>query len=732
MPDEEALLHRPRGRQRRWTLRYRPGNPEADAQIGRLAAEADLPEVLARLLYVRGCRTAEEAGRFFRMESSQLYDPFLLTDMQKAVERLDRALREGEKIAVYGDYDVDGVTSVSLLCLYLTGLGADVSYYIPSRSGEGYGLSTAALDRLHAGGARLIVTVDTGVSAVREAAYAAGLGMDLIVTDHHECLSELPDACAVINPHRPGDRYPYRTLAGVGVAFKLVCAYEMLRCRRAGTPEADGVRDVCRRYADLVTLGTIADVMPVTDENRLIIALGLRRMGEDCRLGLYELAAAAAGPGRPVPHFSSTHIGYVLAPRINAAGRVSHASLAVELLLTDSRARARELAARLCALNAARQAEETRIMQEVCRRVELLPAGEREGVLVLDDDSWHPGIIGIVASRVTERYGLPSILISYGRDGEENAPASPEDVGRGSGRSVPGLNLAEALADCRDLLVRFGGHELAAGPSIRRGEVGEFRRRIQAYAAARMTEEMRAVTLEADCELEAGRLTLELAQALERLEPFGVSNPVPCFVLRDALLTRVSPMGGGRHMRLTLEKDGRTLTAVWFGHSPDCLPFAAGDGVDLLFQLGVNEYQGRVSLQLVVQDAMPAAAVRARCEREVRRYEELCAGAAYPASEDVLPARADMAAVYTFVRREAQAGHGSFSAARLMEAVRTADGGALGYSKLRFVLRILRELRVCGVSEPEPDVFRFEIDPAVRTDLETSDILHRLRSQQIR
>lgn len=722
-----------RVRSRRWLTRYRPGDAGADAQIRRIAEEVGVSEILARLLYVRGYRTPEEAVRFFRMEASFLHDPFLLSDMRQAVERLEQAVERREKIAIYGDYDVDGVTSVSLLWLYLNELGADVSYYIPSRSAEGYGLSLTAVDRLHAGGVKLIVTVDTGVTAVSEVQYAAGLGMDMIITDHHECLEVLPAACAVINPHRPGERYPFTELAGVGVVFKLVCAFEMTQCRRMGRSELDGVREVCRSYADLVALGTIADVMPVTDENRLMISLGLRRMETDCRLGLRELACAASGKGRTLPKITSTYIGYVLAPRMNAAGRVSRASIAVELLLAGTKARAEELAAQLCALNSERQAEENRISQEAYRKIDQMPASERGYVLVLDDDSWHQGVIGIVSSRITERYGLPSILISYGRGEQEaNGAPSPDDVGKGSGRSIRGLNLVEALSACGGLLVRFGGHELAAGLSIRRGDVEDFRRQINAYAAERLTDGMLSVCMEADCEVEVRDLTLSLAEELGRLEPFGVSNPVPCFLLRDTTLLRVVPMGGGKHIRMTLEKDGRAVTAVWFGQNPDCLPFEAGDTVDLLFQLGINEFQGRVSLQLIVQDAMPSRATRERYEQQQRRYEALCAGAEYDSAEKVLPCREDVASVYTFLRREFRSGHSRFSLCRLLDVIRTGAGEPMSYSKLRFILRILQELGICGVSEPEPEIFQFDIFPTTKTNLEKSLILHRLRSRQIK
>lgn len=718
---------------KRWSTRYVSGNPEADACVAQISRDAGVSELLSKLLYVRGYRSAQEAARFLRMETVLLHDPFLLTDMQLAVERVEQAIERREKIAIYGDYDVDGVTSVSLLYLYLSGLGADIGYYIPCRSTEGYGMSVSAMDRLHGQGVSLIVTVDTGITATVETAYAASLGMDVVITDHHECRDELPRACAVVNPHRPGDRYPFRDLAGVGVVFKLVCALEMAHCRRNGIPETDGIRRVCMSYADLVAIGTVADVMPVTDENRLMISLGLRRMEESCRLGVEALLDAASagkdrGKQKSRKKVTSTMIGFVIAPRMNAAGRISRASIAVELLLAEKREEADRLAEQLCELNAERQAEENRIAQSAYAKLEMLPPEARSCVLVLDDDSWHQGVIGIVSSRMTERYGMPSVLITY--DGATGSMPTSADVGMGSGRSVKGLNLVEALGACEDLLVRYGGHELAAGLCIRRGDVAAFRERINRYAQERLTEDMRCIRLEADCELSVHELTLAHAEELDLLEPFGVSNPVPCFILRDARLVRIVPMGGGKHLRFILEKNGQAINAVWFGRSAADLPVEPSDSVDLFFQLNINEYQGNKSVQLIVQDMALSRCVCEQYEAQARRYGEICAGAEYGEDEQVCPSREDVAAVYTYLRQEFRAGHTSFPIRRLMRAVRSPDGGSFGYIKLKFIIRILQELQICGVSEPVPDHFLFDIFYPTKTNLENSSILRRLREQQ--
>lgn len=716
-------------RQKKWSLLYRKGDEVTDRAIASLATKTHTSEIMARLLYTRGYRTVEEVRAFFHQEAACLHDPYLLRDIVPAVSRIKQALENGERIAIYGDYDVDGVTSVSLLYLYLTAHGGDVGYYIPSRMKEGYGLSAPAIDTLKARGVSLMITVDTGITAIEEIEYAASLGIDTVVTDHHECRAELPKAVAVINPHRADNAYPFRELAGVGVVFKLICAYEMALCREQGLSEQDGVRRVCREYADLVAIGTIADVMPVVDENRLIVTLGLHLLEETKRPGLRALIEAAGGKGNDGKKrkINSGFIGYTVAPRMNAAGRVSNASIAVELLLVDDEKQANKLAQKLCELNTTRQVEENRIVEEAYKKIEETLDAEHDRVIVIEDDNWQQGIIGIVSSRITEKYGLPSILISF--DGTATGEALDSDVGKGSGRSIKGLNLVEALTDSESLLVRFGGHELAAGLSIRRGQIDAFRRRINEYAVQRLTEEMLCISLDADCEVEMSELGMELAEEIAAMEPFGVSNPIPNFVLRDMRVIRIIPMGGGKHTRLLLQKDGREITAVWFGANAASLQFDVGDTVDVLFQLNVNEFRGVTSLQMIVQDMHISESFERTYQANRLRYEELRGGAVYGEDEDVLPNRDDMAAVYTLLRREFRAGHSALSMRRILQLM-AGVGYEIGYVKLKFILRIMQELQICGVIEASPDhyVFDFEYHTA-KTNIEKSSILRKLRSQ---
>jgi single-stranded-DNA-specific exonuclease len=474
--------------------------------------------------------------------------------------------------------------------------------------------------------------------------------------------------------------------------------------------------------------------MPVIDENRLIVTLGLKLLENTKRPGLRALIDAAMGAraesGRTPRKrkINSSFIGFTIAPRMNAAGRVSSASIAVELLLAEDSARAQTLAESLCDLNLTRQVEENRIAEQAYQKIEKTfdPASDR--VIVIDDDTWQQGIIGIVSSRITEHYGLPSILISF--DGTANGEPLGTDVGKGSGRSIKGMNLVEALINCEDLLVRFGGHELAAGLSITRANIDAFRRRINRYAADCFSEEALTISLDADCEVEMNELTMALAEQISTMEPFGVANAVPTFVLRDARIVKMIPMGAGKHTKLIIEKDGREMAALWFGMSASQLSFNVSDPIDLLFQLSINEYQGVLSLQMIVQDIHLSERFSSALRRDMARYEEICAGELYSEEENILPTRDDFALVYTALRREFRAGHTIFSMQRMMAFLPTQDGCSISYIKLKFIIRIMQELQICEITEPTEDCYVFGFPyHTTKTNIEKSSILKRLKSQ---
>ena len=723
-----------------WSVLYQNDGGEKDATVKELSDKLDISEICAKLLINRGYTNAKDAESFLKNETSVLHDPFLLADIRPAIERIKSALDNGEKIVIYGDYDVDGVTAVSTLYLYLTDLGADVGYYIPKRNGEGYGVSKAAIDRLKAVGVNLIITVDTGITANEEVEYAKSIGIDMVITDHHECRPELPLACAVVNPHRPDCEYPFKELAGVGVVFKLICAYETMLCNESGRAVIDGVRKVCRKYADLTAIGTIADVMPIIDENRLIVALGLKILSGTSRKGLdalIEVATTKTDGSKPVNSgakaqkkrkITSSFIGYGIAPKINAAGRISNAAKAVELLLADSDEKAYEMANELCEINRERQLEENRIAEQAYKKIEQTHDFEKDKVIIIDDDNWNQGIIGIVASRITEKYGLPSILISF--DGATRGYPSDDDSGKGSGRSVKGLNLVDAMTYCEDLLCKYGGHELAAGLTIERCKIDDFRRKINEYAANYLSDDHVSVQIEADCEIEIQDITMKQALELYSLEPYGVANPVPLFVLRDAQITRIIPIGAGKHTKLVLSKDGISVNAVYFGMQAAKMPFLEGDEVDVAFNLDINEYQNVKSVQLIVQDVKTSESYEKKCNDIKERYEEIASGGSFDMEENVIPTRDDFAVVYTTIRREFRLGRDTLSTDVLLSLLAKTENANINYIKLKFIVKILNELKICGVEQIDKEHYKFDVYfSASKTNIEKSSILRMLRGQ---
>ena len=682
----------------------------------------------AQLLVNRGCRTPEEARSFLSKEEEMLHDPFLMKDMDKAARRIADAVGSGEKTVIFGDYDVDGVTSVSSLYLYLKERGADVSYYIPCRAGEGYGVSDAAVEKLAADGCRLIITVDTGITAVHEVETAKSLGVDVIVTDHHECHDEIPDASAVVNPRRRDCGYPFKELAGVGVVFKLLCAVESVL-----NPDdrlIDCVRRVSRRYGDLVAIGTVADVMPVRDENRLIISYGLSLIEETERPGLAELidATSADTKSGKKKRITAAFIGYTIAPRINAAGRISNASIAVELFLAEDRETAAPIARQLCDINRERQTGENAIVEEAYAKIAAEHDFDRDPVVILDDETWHHGIIGIVASRITEKYSCPSILISF--EGSENG-----EMGKGSGRSVKGLNLVDALGSCSDLLEKYGGHELAVGLTIKRENLPEFRRRLNEYARRCLDEGQQETTLDAECELSADDITLEQANELYHLEPFGVSNPVPMFVMYNVPLYASALVGGGKHARLTLKIGGNYVSAMCFRRTLSELDVYPGDPVDVMFSLDVNEFRDQKNVQMIVRDVR-LSRTRADEERaEHELYDALLEAESADGIDGIslraaVPTREDFAAVYSLLRRELRVEHEVFSI-RALGNLLEANGTRIGYVKLRFIISILDELGLLGVTmtDEEYETFSFRyIAQNGKTSLDSSVLYQRLKA----
>ena len=572
----------------------------------------------AMVLASRGIGDDRQARAYLDC-NAPLLDPFLMTDMDKAAGRVGLAMSRGEKIAVFGDYDVDGITATCLLTDFLRRHGADVVSYIPGRLEEGYGLNPIAIHQLHAEGVKLIVTVDCGITAVNEAELCKQLGIDLVITDHHECKQTLPAAAAVVDPHRCDGGYPHKNLSGVGVAFKLASAL-------CGSQET-----VLEEYADMVCLGTVADVMPLQGENRVFVARGLESLAHTKRPGI---AALMAECGCAPETVSASSIGFMLAPRINAAGRMGQIDLAVELFLTDDPDKAAEAARGLCELNRQRQAVESEIYRQA---VSMLPMGKPPEAIVLADESWHQGVVGIVASRIAEEYACPTFLICL--DGEH---------GKASSRSHGGFNLFASLSALSPLLESYGGHELAAGFTISRANIPEFRRQICALAAQYYTDDVPRTVLDVDCAVSPELLTLHNVDSLQMLEPCGNGCPKPVLMMKNLTIDRISMVGGGRHMRLRLCSGHTYLNAIYFSANPQTVSIQPGDLVDVAFTPQVNEFRGTRTVQMNVIDIRPSCS--AECLPDAAPYRDMQRGNLTPGeAAALLPDRKMLALVWRYL-----------------------------------------------------------------------------------
>ena len=605
-------------RYKQWKIAH--PSPEGRAQLER----AGIPSLLACVLSARGVTEPEQAWKLLTPGEEPLLDPMLLKDMDRAVLRVGRALKTGELMAVYGDYDVDGITSTCLLTDCLTRLGGRVHSYIPDRLEEGYGLNEEAVLHLAQQGVTLIITVDCGITAAREVEFARELGIDVVITDHHECKQAIPEAAAVVDPHRPDCPYPFKGLAGVGVALKLAMA--------AAGPDRAGL--VFREYADLAAVGTVADVMPMTGENRTIVQTGLAALAHPRRVGLAQLMEEAGLGDKPV---TSVSIGYTLAPRINAAGRMGQAGLAAELLLTRDPGRAAALAQELCALNRERQTIECEIFQECVQRLERRP---QSGIILLADEHWHQGVVGIVASRLTEKYSCPAFMVCL-----------DQGIGKGSCRSWGGVNLFHLLTQCQDLLEGFGGHAMAAGFTVREENIPALERRLRQLVLEERAGEELPSLLEIDAAVLPQELTVEAVEALDALEPCGAGNPRPVLVLTGAHVISAAQVGRGRHLKLRLEGRGVPLDAIFFSVDGSELGLTPGCRVDVAFYPQINDFRGVRSVQLQVVD-LRHAMTRAQLEQSI--YEKYRRGEPLSPQEaqSLLPTRAEFVCLWRYLERQ--------------------------------------------------------------------------------
>ncbi len=557
--------------------------PCNDDDAKALGAALQLHPAVARLLCMRGLGEPDVARRFLHPTMEHLHDPYLLADMGRAVERIERALVMKERIAIHGDYDVDGITSTVILRRALEMLGGEVVHFIPERLRDGYGLQAAAIDRLHAEGVHLVISVDCGIRGTEAALRARELGMDLIITDHHEPDGTLPPALAVINPKRRDCTYPDKNLAGVGVALKLVQAL----CQRADKSKW------LPAFVKIAAIGTLADVVPLVGENRVIAKLGLASLSTGRHtVGLRALLEASGLTGKTI---DSYHVGFILAPRVNAAGRMSTPDIATRLLLaTDEGAgdEARGLAQQLNDENLKRQTEEADLVAQAKKAIETDPAIGAHNVLVVGGEGWHRGVIGIAASKLVDAYCKPAIVLSI--DG---------DVAHGSCRSIPAFDMLDALERCADLFLRFGGHKQAAGLTMDAARVPEFRARINAHANAVLEPDQLRPRLRIDGTLSLKQITPDLVAGLNLMAPFGLANPRPIFHAMPVELVDGPRPLKDRHLKMTFRQDGRSFRAIaWRAAERAAFLTENRAGVNLAFSLDQNEYQGETYLELTVAD----------------------------------------------------------------------------------------------------------------------------------
>ena len=653
-------------------------HPEAAARL----TAAGYPCLVSAVLASRGIATAEEAAAFLEHEQRLTYSPFLMADMDKAVERVQRALADHERIAVFGDYDVDGITATCILVDYLQSRGADVLHYIPRRIEDGYGLSVDAIEGLYRKGTRLLITVDCGITGVEEVDFANSLGMDVVVTDHHECKEMLPRAVAVVDPHRPDCGYPFKHLAGCGVALKLALAL--------GGPDREEA--LFSRYCTLAAIGTVADVMQMSGENRTIVSRGLAAIEHSDFIGLHALLKEAGLAGREI---TSVQIGFVLAPRINAAGRMGAADKAAELLLCTDPAEAERMARELCALNRERQNVEQTIYSQAEEMIARLPDRDRSA-LVLESSRWHQGVVGIVASRLSEKYSRPSFMIHLNGD-----------TGKGSCRSWGGFNLFAALENCKDLLLGFGGHELAAGFTIEEANIPAFRERMNDYARSFQGGAAPVSVLDVDVAItHPSAVTLEELEALSALEPYGSGNARPVFCLLGATLLRTQNVGQNRHLKLRLGKGSAQFDGIFFSTVAEDCGCRPGDRVDAAFYLQVNEFRGSRTVQLQMVDLCPSLRPSGR-EQESLALAEQCAARQPISARDarrLLPTREQFAAAWRFLERTVPEGGLTTGYLPLLRTLAAELGKAEPFPRAALCLAVFAERGLLTLERQGDDV----------------------------
>lgn len=663
-----------------------------------MANKLEIPPLLAMMLDIRGITKEEDVINFLQ-ENKDFSDPFLMKDMDKAVERITTAVENGEKICVYGDYDADGVTSTSLLYSYLRdSLGADVMFYIPTRTGEGYGMNKSAVDKIHSLGVTLIITVDNGISAREEIDYANSLGIDTVITDHHMPSGAIPNAVAVVNAHQKDDKSPFKDFSGVGVAFKLVMAIE---------GEYADVDSLLENFSDIATLGTIGDIVPLVGENRTLVKNGLRHIQNSDRIGINAMKQES---GIAEKEINSSNVAFTLVPRINAGGRLGSSEKSVNLLLTEDEDEAVTIADKLGMDNRERQSIEKEILASIDEEVRRTPNIVNDKILVFAGKGWHQGVVGIAASRIKDIYDKPTIIIGIDDDG----------VARGSGRSVEGFSLCDAVFACSEHLTHYGGHPMAVGISLQKEKINDFRKAINAYCK---DIKMPYNILHIDCKLNPNQLDLSILDSLSYIEPCGASNPSPIFGLYNMTVIATKEMGNGKHMRITLSRgQGQVpVYAVYFNHNFQSCSYRNGDIVDVAVSLDRNIYNGQENLSVIIKDIKYSQSNNEELIDSERIFDKFAKRYRLTKNEvmSILPTRNDFAYVYRFLKQNKGFIYGEY-------ALVNALNYKISMGKLIVILYSMKEL---GLINWQQGLYQsiIEMKESGKVNLEDSVFIKKLK-----
>lgn len=674
---------------KRWKLR------EYDQkQAQEIASQLQIPLSVANLLAARGY-TKEQVAEQFLQTDVQFSDPFLFKDMEKAVRRIWQAVKEQEPILIYGDYDCDGITSTAVLLDYLESIGADVSYYIPNRHEEGYGLNVTAINFAKDNHISLIITVDNGVNAVEEVTYAKQIGIDVVVTDHHKPTTVATDAVAVVDAHQMDCNSAFKYFSGVGVVFKLLCAME----------QDDGYQ-ILDRYGDLITVGTIADVVSLTGENRQIVKIGLQHLAQTENIGLQKIIELA---GLNIEHLTAESVAFGIVPRINVAGRLADASDVVDMLVSQEEDDAEQIAQSLNQYNSKRRLLEAQIQKEIAKQIEQNPAVLQQKVLILSGQGWHQGVIGIVAAKVCERYEKPCVVLSINEDG----------LATGSARSIEGFSIIDAITDCAECLERYGGHELAAGMTLTAEKIPAFQQKMIEYC--QKIEEMPVRVIQIDGQLGTKDIAIETIRKFDLLSPFGQENEVPLFMIHGAVINAVYPTADNKHIRIRFMYGGTYHYALLFFTSKEQFPFLPGEIVDLVVTASVDVYNGIERVSLKIKDIRAVSFQETGYFVGKKDYQSFLATNKKAVGQDNLPSRSTIAIIYKFLRSQGQYSFG-YDMLYMKLSPQIPN-----YCKFKIGLDVLEELGLILIEQKEGDPMICVTKNPQKQDINCSTILQKAR-----